>query len=416
MEQNDTQHVNSMTTISDDGKPEDPIPDVSVSEEQKPQTEMVGAPSQEQVSSVVLDVYTEKTELKKKKQQKKEPSKPIFVPESPQPIIENRPFWQSENNKQYQNLKAVAAAAQSAYDDIGSQAGWISKNGKLYSYYTQSYITTDALVSSGYLEEGLCDTDYEILLVNGRDVAQILGVEVPSEYLKFSVFASCKAEDGQVLLACATDKIGRITSVNYLGLLTQYNQAHGQIGRLSSSSAEYSRILNFVGLYEGKLEDFFVREIKKDNVYAVVTFSTRKNTANVKQHILRNDNDFWEVVYTDLQNIYNPITSVNRALPDFNLDLLPSYQLSAWKNSLYQKNDALLNIWLQRRIIKDPSDIYYQCGTSQYFYMVRNDKARFVCHLVNGAWQIVNIDSDYAARNFISARTGEDYGFMILDD
>lgn len=382
---------------------------------QNTEVEMVGAPSQEQVQNAVLEVHTEKEEREKKKEKEQEKST-VSKQEYPQPIVENKPFWQSENNKQYQNLKAVAAAAQAAYEDIGSKAGWISKNGKMYSYYTGNYITTDTLVESGYLEAGLSDTDYEILLVNGRDVAQLLGVEVPQEYLKFAVFASCKAEDGQVLLACAKDKIGRVSSINYLGLLTQYHQTHGQVGRLLSSSAEYSRILNFVGLYEGKLEEFFVREIRKDDKYAVVTFSTRQNTANVKQHILRNDNDFWEVVYTDLQNVYHPLISVNRALPDFNLELLPSYHLYTWKNSLYQKNDALLQALIQKKIIKEQSEIYYQCGTNQYFYVVRKDGERFVCHMVDGIWQIANIDSDMAAKQFIANRTGEDYGFIILDD
>lgn len=405
----------STTATIDEQKELDADSDVTptVQTKQNPEVEMVGAPSQEQVKNAVLEVHTEKEEREKKKEKEQSMG---FKQEYPQPIVDNKPFWQSENNKQYQNLKAVAAAAQAAYEDIGSKAGWISKNGKMYSYYTGNYITTNTLVESGYLEAGLSDTDYEILLVNGRDVAQLLGVEVPSEYMKFAVFASCKAEDGQVLLACAKDKIGRVSSINYLGLLTQYNQTHGQVGRLLSSSAEYSRILNFVGLYEGKLEEFFVREIKKDDKYAVVTFSTRQNTANVKQHILRNDNDFWEVVYTDLQNVYHPIISVNRALPDFNLELLPSYHLYTWKGSLYQKNDALLQALMQKKIIKDPSEIYYQCGTNEYFYVVRKDGERFVCHIIDGVWQIANIDSDTAAKQFIEARTGEDYGFIILDD
>lgn len=405
----------STVTVTDHEKEDVNTTDVLSAEvAQKPQTEMIGAPSPEQMPPPILEVHTQQEERERKKEQGKH-SLPL-AQEYPQPIVENKPFWQSEHNKQYQNLKAVAAAAQAAYDDIGSQAGWISKNGKLYAYYTQNYVTTDTLVNGGYLEAGLCDTDYEILLVNGRDVAQSLGVEVPAECLKFCVFTSCKADNGQVLLACAADKIGRVTSVNYAGLLTKYNQSHGQIGRLLSSSAEYSRILNFVGLYEGKLDDFFVREIRKDNQYAIVTFSTKKNTADIKQHILRNDNDFWEVVYTDLQNVSAPIISVNRALPDFNLELLPSYRLAGWKNMLYQKNDALLQTLIQKKVIKTPADIYYQCGTNQYFYMVRKDGERFVCYTVDGVWQITNIDSDYAAKKFIEVRTGEDYGFIILDD
>ena len=55
------------------------------------------------------------------------------------------------------------------------------------------------------------------------------------------------------------------------------------MGRLSSASAEYGRILNYIGLYEGRFEDLAVREIRKDNKYACVVFSGRSNTANIKQ-------------------------------------------------------------------------------------------------------------------------------------
>lgn len=366
----------------------------------------IGAPEESEVGLVAPSIHTED----------ESPKAPVSNPSKREPVADTKPFWQSENTMQLNNLKSVASAGQSAYNDLGTKLGWICKNGKLYAYYTGQTVTTDTLVSNGYLESGLSASDYEILLVDGRDLAEYEGAEVPAESMNLCVFAASKQSDGTYLLASAAGRAGQISSVSYNRLLARYNQNHGTMGRLSSASAEYGRILNFVGLYEGSLEDYFVREIRKDNKYAVVTFSSKKNTADVKQHVLRNDNNFWEVVYTNLQNVYYPVTSINRALPDFNPSLLPDYNLAVWKSYIVRRDQALVNTMISKKLITDESQIYYQCGTDQYFYMVLTNGSRYVAYKIDGVWQVTHVNSDYEANNFISARTGQDYGFILLDD
>lgn len=366
----------------------------------------IGAPEESEVGIIAPSIHTED----------ESPKTPVSSSSKREPVADTKPFWQSENTMQLNNLKSVASAGQSAYNDLGTKLSWICKNGKLYAYYTGQTVTTDTLVSNGYLESGLSASDYEILLVDGRDLAEYEGAEVPAESMNLCVFAASKQSDGTYLLASAAGRAGQISSVSYNRLLARYSQNHGTMGRLSSSSAEYGRILNFVGLYEGSLEDYFVREIRKDNKYAVVTFSSKKNTANVKQHVLRNDNNFWEVVYTNLQNVYYPVTSINRALPDFNPSLLPDYNLAVWKSYIVRRDQSLVNIMISKRLITDESQIYYQCGTDQYFYMVLTNGSRYVAYKIDGVWQVTHVNSDYEANNFISARTGQDYGFILLDD
>ena len=366
----------------------------------------IGAPEESEVGIIAPSIHTED----------ESPKTPVSSSSKREPVADTKPFWQSENTMQLNNLKSVASAGQSAYNDLGTKLGWICKNGKLYAYYTGQTVTTDTLVSNGYLESGLSADDYEILLVDGRDLAEYEGAEVPAESMNLCVFAASKQSDGTYLLASAAGRAGQISSVSYNRLLARYNQNHGTMGRLSSASAEYGRILNFVGLYEGSLEDYFVREIRKDNKYAVVTFSSKKNTADVKQHVLRNDNNFWEVVYTNLQNVYYPVTSINRALPDFNQSLLPDYNLAVWKRYIVRRDQSLVNTMISKRLITDESQIYYQCGTDQYFYMVLTNGSRYVAYKIDGVWQITHVNSDYEANNFISARTGQDYGFILLDD
>ena len=381
--------------------------------EEKTEPEMKGAPDVSEIETLKPEVHTEKEENAR---QQANQNKQEETASNPQPVVETKPFWQSENTMQYQNLKAVATAAQQAYNDLCVKAGWISKNGKLYAYYAGNYITVDTLVENGYLADGLSAKDYEILLVDGRDVAQYVGAEVPDESKQLCVFAAHRQNDGKYLLATAADKAGSITSVDYTQLLSLYNQNHGTVGRLISTTPDYGRILNFVGLYEGKLEDYFVREIRKDDKYAVITFSNKQNTADIKQYILRNDNNYWEVVFTNLQSIYNPIYSVNRALPDLNLEILPDYNLAAWQPYVVKKDSSLINTMMQRQMIAQESDIYYQCGVKNYFYVVLTNGNRYVAALVDGVWQLIFVESDYAAVELMKQRTGENLGFIVLDD
>ena len=328
---------------------------------------------------------------------------------------QSKPFWQSETSMHYENLTAVAAAAQQDYRVNGPKRGWMSKNGKLYGYYDGCYITPSMLVKEGYLQSGLDTKGYEILLIDGDDLAQYDGVNVPSGSRKFCVFAAVK-QNNKYLLASADGKAGQISQANYTALLAKYNQSHGTVGRLSSASAEYGRILNYIGLYEGRFEDLAVREIRKDNKYACVVFSGRSNTANIKQYILKNDNGFWEVVYPNVQMDAYPINAINKLVPDFNVEVLPKYNLAAWKTLVKAEQGGAVAALFSNYLISTKAEIAYQCATSNCAYFRLTDGSRCVAYSNGEYWTAARVNSDIAAKNYFMERTGVDYSFIILDD
>lgn len=352
----------------------------------------------------------EKTE-EEKKEEKSEGKKT----DTKKPTSQSKPFWQSETSKQYETLTAVAAAAQQDYKINGPKRGWMSKNGKLYGYYDGCYITPAMLVKEGFLQSGLDTTGYEILLIEGSDLAQYSGASVPSGSNSLCVFAAVK-QNGKYLLASANGKAGQISQEDYTALLARYNQSHGTVGRLSSASAEYGRILNYICLYEGRFEDFYVREIRKDNKYAVVVFSGTSNTANIKQYILKNDNGFWEVVYPNLQMDAYPIHAVNKLIPDFNVELLPNYNLAAWRNYVKAEQGGAVAAMFANYFITSKSQISYQCATANCAYFRLTDGSRYVAYMNGEYWTAAPVSSDIAAKNYFMERTGVDYSFIILDD
>lgn len=335
-------------------------------------------------------------------------------PEKTQPE-DTKPFWQSETTRQMNNLTAIANAGQMDYKVNGAKRGWFSKNGKLYSQYEARYITTDVLVEDGYLETGLTAGDYEILLINGSDLAEVEGASVPKESMDFTVFAATK-QSGKYLLASSAGKAGQISESVYQQLLDRYSQSHGQIVRLSSTSAEYSRILNYISLFEGRFDDYFVREIRRDDKYAVAVFSSRTDVANIKEYILQNDNNFWEVVVPNAQTEYYPLTAINRYVPDFNVELLPVYNLASWRGSITKEQSGAVAALFSNHFIESASEITYQCSTASCSYVMLSNAKRYVCYKEGGVWKAEFVDSDLSAKKLFIAKTGTDYGFLILDD
>lgn len=335
--------------------------------------------------------------------------------ESPAEKPQTKPFWQSAASLHFQNLTAVAAAAQRDYNETGQRRGWMSKNGKLYGYYDGCYITPAMLMNEGYLESGIDTTGYEMLLIRGEELAQYDGASVPAESMGLGIFAAVK-QDGKYLLASPAGKAGQLSAENYAALLAAYDQNHGTGGRLSSAAAEYSRILNYICLYEGKFEDFYVRELRKDNKYAVVTFSPKTNTADIRQYILKNGNGFWEVVYPNVQLESYPIYAVNRKIPDLNMNLLPKYNLSSWKYYIRAEQGGAVAALFSGRYISSQSEIAYQCAVTDCAYFRLQDGTRYVAYLDGNNWRAERVRSDIEAKNFLMQKTGIDYSFIILDD
>lgn len=335
-------------------------------------------------------------------------------PEKTQPES-SKPFWQSETTRLTNNLISIASAGQTDYRAGGSKRGWMSKNGELYSYYDGKYITTDTLVTDGYLEDGLTSSAYKILLISGSDLSQMEGASVPTDSLDFGVFAATK-QSGKYLIASSSGKVGTISEESFNSLLSKYNQSNGKILRLSSASAEYERILNYISLFEGRFDNYYVREIRMDSKHAVVIFSNRADTSNIKEYILENENNFWEVVFPNAQTEYYPITSINRYLPNFNVELLPAYTLASWRGSIVPEQGGAVAALFSAKAISSASEVAYQCATSACAYAILRNGNRYVCYCENGIWKAAYVTSDNAARKLFLEKTGLDYGFLILDD
>ncbi len=323
----------------------------------------------------------------------------------------------SETTQYWNKLKAVASAAQSYYDSKGAEKELISRTGKMYCNTSGEYISVSSLIQLGYLDSSYSSFSCDITLLKSSDVATLSGVSVSAS--GFRVYTATRQPNGnKYMISDASGKVGTVEESDFKILLTRYNQNHGTVGRLSPSSTEYSRIVSFLSMYEGKFTDYYIREIKKDNKYAVVTFSPATNVSNLKQYIMVNDNGFWEVVYTDIQKDYYRVQTINQVLPDFNMNLLTNYNLATWKNQVVADQRSAIALLINYGLVDYVENIAYQCGTADYCYFIDIYGNRFITYKdpANGNYFARAVSSDSEAQNYLINLTGVDYGFLLLDE
>ena len=154
----------------------------------------------------------------------------------------------------------------------------------------------------------------------------------------------------------------------------------------------------------------FINEFMKDIMTVVPT------SANIKQYILRNDNGFWEVVYPNVQLDAYPINAINKLLPDFNVEVLPRYNLAAWRNMVKVEQGGAIAALFSNQLISSRSQIVYQCATNNCAYFRLADGSRCVAYMNGDYWTAARVNSDNDAKKYFMERTGVDYSFIILDD
>lgn len=319
-------------------------------------------------------------------------------------------------SSQWGMLDETATVAQRYYTDNFNKTRIITKDGYLYNKAAEEKIDVDYLVAEGELPSSYRNQGIEILLLNCDDLRQYEDFQIKPSETGLAVFAAMKhPTENMYLLTTGKSAGGALTSAQYASLLSSYYQSHGSVGYLYPGSEEYNRILSFISMYESQYEDYAVRSIVCDNKYAVATLSPWSNTADVREYVLRRSGSIWEVVVPDLESDPRAVITVNKALPDFNLNMLPEYCINDYRNSLNNSNLELVNQLIAEQKVSASNDVKYMCTTSTYGYVVLSNEVKYLCTAVEGGWNIVMVSTPDEARRKMVSTSKTAPTFIILD-
>lgn len=321
---------------------------------------------------------------------------------------ELEPYWNS--------IKEIAVAAQNYYSENFNKTRLVSINGKLYNSSINEEIDVNFLVDKGLLASKYKNYECSVLLLKTEDVSKFSGVKLDKDGAGMAVFVVAKSpKENSYLVTTARSNGGILSTTDYISLLGSYGQNHGTVGRLMSGTDEYNRILNFISMYEGKFDKYYVRSITKDNKYAVVVFSSQNNVNDLKQYVLRKDGNVWEVVMDKLENESRVNVAINKKLPDFNLSLLPSYTIYDYKKLMMSDYTGVLHTLVKGDYIDSISDVKYIAGADKYCYIVLNNEVKFICFNSNDNWSIEQVADSNSAYQFMTKKSVLAPTFIIWD-
>ncbi|NDO46770.1 hypothetical protein [Clostridium sp. MD294] len=386
----------------------------------KPNTEQTQQQTQQQNQYQTEVQQQQQNQNQNEEQTAEMPEKTEYQASSaPTEKTKSPPFlnWGETNNQYWTKLKTVAEAATTFYQNNGNRFTLLSKGGKLYSSSNDCYITTNYLKNNGFLEQDFSEFLCDILLINGCDIANYIDIDMPSSSLNIGIFTAIKQPSGnKIMLSSSTDKIASISEEDYSRLLKQYDAYHGSVNVLSPEMEEYERILNFIRVYEGNYDKYYVRDIRMDKKYAVVTFSTQNAPNNIKQYVLVNKDGFWEVAINNLDKQSNLYFAVNSILPDFNLSLLPPYNVYFYKNDMKADFSDVLKNMVFYEMIEQQSQVRYICGTTNYCYIILYGNEHYLGKKINDDWDIKKVQSASDAIQSMQLNNKNAPTFIVLDE
>lgn len=328
----------------------------------------------------------------------------------------SRPYKDPALSSYWTKLESTAKAGQNYYSEYYTKTRVITKNGYLYNYAASTQITTDYLVNEGRLSSSATSSDISVMLMYGRNIATYGGnsVYITNTDREFTVFAFMKVPgEDKYIFTSANGSYGSMSTSAYNSLMAAYSMNHGTIRRLTPSNSEYDRILSCIRMYESKYEQYFVRSISVDDKYAFVVLSARANSATIREYILRYDNGIWEVVMDDLESEGRLPVTVNKALPDFNMDMLPSYSIKDY--TMLTDYTAVMEALTKAGYYTKDDTFYYFCGTEDFCYMITDSGKRFLCHNNNGTWDCYRVLDYYDALSRLQSLSSNPPTFILLD-
>lgn len=328
----------------------------------------------------------------------------------------SRPYKDPALSSYWTKLESTAKAGQNYYSEYYTKTRVITKNGYLYNYAASTQITTDYLVNEGRLSSSATSSDISVMLMYGRNIATYGGnsVYITNTDREFTVFAFMKVSgEDKYIFTSANGSYGSMSTSAYNSLMAAYSMNHGTIRRLTPSNSEYDRILSCIRMYESKYEQYFVRSISVDDKYAFVVLSARANSATIREYILRYDNGIWEVVMDDLESEGRLPVTVNKALPDFNMDMLPSYSIKDY--TMLTDYTAVMEALTKAGYYAKDDTFYYFCGTEDFCYMITDSGKRFLCHNNNGTWDCYRVLDYYDALSRLQSLSSNPPTFILLD-
>ena len=167
---------------------------------------------------------------------------------------------------------------------------------------------------------------------------------------------------------------------------------------------------------EGVYEDYWVRCIYADDMYAIVVLSPKSNPSDVRQYLLKKNASYWEVAMSGLEAEARVVTAINKKYPDFNPNLLPNYTINDYRGSLKNSYNGAISSFVTNGFIESSDNLNYLCGAGSYCYATTYGSKHLLATLSGDTWNSTEYSSSWEAKQAIEARGSTTPTFIVYDE
>ncbi|WP_317367242.1 hypothetical protein [uncultured Tyzzerella sp.] len=285
-------------------------------------------------------------------------------------------------------------------------------NRKLDDYYIQTWDNNQFLSSYSYLVK---NDGSEVLL---SDIEESLDYKVPKElkdivihftkpkhlkpYLQdkildedmeiLTIYTALPVKEG-MYVSSKFDEGGVLTQKEYKQFVMDSAWNHGEIRTPLKDDKEYEQILKAVVQKDGLLENGNVKYIACDDKYAIIVISSKMDPAYIKQYALQKDeNGEYSVIVEDLQSRNSKIF-VNYAYTDFDLSMLPPYEISKYTD-ISSDLSYIVDLLKQSGQIGAEEEITYACKAGNFAYIEFKSNLKVLLYTnAEGKMDIYEVDN-----------------------
>lgn len=195
------------------------------------------------------------------------------------------------------------------------------------------------------------------------------------------VFTAMYTKQG-VVISSVPYRGGTLTQEEFKNFILKYNLQHGEVINPAKNSEQYNDILKIASDYIGLELD--VKYMACNDKYAAIVVNNKEDITDIREFVLIKDElNNWSVAISELEmeKEKNNKLIVNQKFPDFELGLLPKYNIALY-GEIRTGFDNLAQMIIQQGIVAEGSNLTYSCGVGSFVYFEFDSGAK-ILGLVN---------------------------------
>jgi len=283
---------------------------------------------------------------------------------------------------------------------------FLSKNGYLFDVPANAYVFVSQLYGLIDIDERFLEESIMFFYFRPIDLARYRNLNV-SQQENLVIFTGFETREGFAITGPGEQ--GGIISREDLGdILDRYSWNHGEIRKIYNHSDTHYTVMRALTAYTGSNAGFDIRYMYRDDRYICVVASPRDDFLNISMFILEYIEGAVFVRLSNIEGFDDYRRVINNAMPDFNQNLLPPYDLRLGLRDIVSDFSDIIDIMLHEELITY-ADIpaLFVSGTFNYVYFEFESGMKFLGHFEEGDWSIYVVEDYEDARallNILSRR------------